>query len=326
MGLYSVNLKGYDDYTEFKGINDRHNELDDCIDTLQTRLKIENLRPRTINDYMKWYKRYANFCAENQIYKFSELNSHTIYDWLSKMKVSDSTKNIRLKSLKAALNRLYDMDYLTTNYWKNIRIKVDTEQKHGASEQDVQELLSRLDLTNFFELRDAVAILLMYRTGIRNSTMMLVRERNFSFSENIIYFDGEIMKNHKKLALPIDDQLSQLTQLLISQNDKIRAHNNKRNDFIFINRVGDSIYKGGSHSNTIQKRLFKYANKYNYRNINPHGLRRGFATNLLYAGANVALISKALGHSSLEVTTRYLDITEKEIIDGVRKFMNEKTE
>ncbi|WP_083432894.1 tyrosine-type recombinase/integrase [Alkalibacterium sp. 20] len=93
------------------------------------------------------------------------------------------------------------------------------------------------------------------------------------------------------------------------------------NDYLFINRSGEGICKGGSNSNTIQKRLFEYSIKYNFRNINPYCLRRGFATNLLKAGANVVLISKGFGHSSSEVTTRYLNITEKELIDGVREYL-----
>lgn len=321
MGLYSVDLNGYEGLTDLHILKGNKSELEEYSDILYTRLRIENLRDRTIKDYMKWYKSYIEYCSSKKINNLSELNSNTIYDWLSSMNVSDTTKNIRLKSLKATLNRLYDMNYLSDKFWKNIRIKVDTEQKHGANEEDIQKLLSTLDLSNFFELRDAVAILTMYRTGIRNSTMMLLREKHIAFSEGILYLDGDIMKNHKKLALPIDNQLSELTQLLIKQNNKIREHNNKNNDYVFITRVGDSLHKGGSHSNAIQKRLFKYSNRYGFENITPHGLRRGFATNLLKAGANVALISKALGHNSLEVTTRYLDITEKEVIEGIRKFM-----
>lgn len=321
MGLYSVDLDGYEDLSKFTISNCSSNELEEYLDILHTRLKIENLRDRTIKDYMKWYKNYALYCNDKQITKLSELNSNTIYDWLSSMNVADTTKNIRLKSLKATLNRLYDMDYIPDNFWKDIRITVDTVQKHGAREEDIQKLLLTLDLSNFFELRDAVAILMMYKTGIRNSTMMLLREKHIAFSEKILYLDGEVMKNHKKLALPIDEQLSDLTQLLIKQNNKIREHNNKNNDYIFITRVGDSLFKGGSHSNVIQKRLLKYSNRYDLENISPHALRRGFATNLLKAGANVGLISKALGHSSLEVTTQYLDITEKEVIEGIRKYM-----
>lgn len=322
MGLYTVDLNGREESINFKNDVNRNNQLELYVDVLETRLRMENLRSRTIHDYLKWYKHYIRYCETQRIYEMQKLGTNSIYDWLDNMEVADSTKNIRLKSLKACLNRLYDMNYFENNYWKNVKIRIDIKQKHGANENDVQKLLSTLNLNDFFGLRDAVAILLMYRTGIRNSTMMQVREKHFDFSDNIMYLDGTIMKNHKKLALPIDNQLSQLLQLLIFQNSKIRKHNNVHNDYLFVNRTGIGICVGGSHSNTIQKRLFKYSNKYSIENITPHGLRRGFATNLLKSGANIALISKALGHSSLEVTTRYLDISEKELIEGLREFQN----
>ncbi len=37
-------------------------------------------------------------------------------------------------------------------------------------------------------------------------------------------------------------------------------------------------------------------------------------------GVNLALISKALEHSSLAVTTQYLDIDVEEVIDNLREF------
>ncbi|WP_342504489.1 tyrosine-type recombinase/integrase [Lysinibacillus sp. FSL L8-0126] len=42
--------------------------------------------------------------------------------------------------------------------------------------------------------------------------------------------------------------------------------------------------------------------------MKPHNIRRSYATNLCRKGVNVAVISKALGRSSLVVTERYLEI------------------
>ncbi|OJF92171.1 hypothetical protein AX762_02925 [Alkalibacterium sp. 20] len=50
-----------------------------------------------------------------------------------------------------------------------------------------------MNFNDFFGIRDAEAIFLMYRTGIRNSTMMFNRERHFDFTDNIVYLDGTIM-------------------------------------------------------------------------------------------------------------------------------------
>lgn len=43
------------------------------------------------------------------------------------------------------------------------------------------------------------------------------------------------------------------------------------------------------------------------KRVHPHGLRHTFADELRAAGADVVVISKLLGHSSIAVTSRYLD-------------------
>ena len=43
------------------------------------------------------------------------------------------------------------------------------------------------------------------------------------------------------------------------------------------------------------------------KRVHPHGLRHTFAVELEQAGTPVTVISKLLGHSSVAVTSRYLD-------------------
>jgi len=71
----------------------------------------------------------------------------------------------------------------------------------------------------------------------------------------------------------------------------------------------------------IRKRFAKYSVMYGLPNINPHALRRGFAKRLLNKGAHIAFISKALGHSDIAVTTRYLHIDKEEVANNLRKYL-----
>ncbi|WP_373758169.1 hypothetical protein [Jeotgalibaca porci] len=82
------------------------NNIIDTVSLLQQRLKNEGLRERTIYDYVKWYEHFINHCMKKGVQDLSEISTDYIYNWLSEMEVKDTTKNIRLKSLKAGLNRL----------------------------------------------------------------------------------------------------------------------------------------------------------------------------------------------------------------------------
>ncbi|WP_089936273.1 hypothetical protein [Lysinibacillus sp. F5] len=56
-------------------------------------------------------------------------------------------------------------------------------------------LLSLLDMTNFIQFRDAVAILTIYKTGIRMNTLIQLEEKHINFKTNSSLLTGDIMKN-----------------------------------------------------------------------------------------------------------------------------------
>ena len=58
-----------------------------------------------------------------------------------------------------------------------------------------------------------------------------------------------------------------------------------------------------SSNYAVSKKLSKYSKRFNLPNIKAHAIRRAYAKNLLEKGASVSLISKALGHSDLSLTT-----------------------
>lgn len=120
--------------------------------------------------------------------------------------------------------------------------------------------------------------------------------------------------------MPFDELLKKLLQVLIKQNAVIRRGYGKSNSLLFITKYGDIISTSPTHNN-IQKRLNKYASMYGLKNINPHALRRGFAKSLLDKGANVAVISKALGHSDISVTTKYLHFDVDEVANNLRTYL-----
>lgn len=280
-------------------------------------MKAAGLRERTISDY----EIYVNdFMEKTGVKVLPEINADHVYAWLASMNVSNQTKLTRLKCLKAFFSRCFDNGWLESKFWNSIRIKVDNPVKEGATDREIQILLSMLDLTDFVQLRDAAAILLMYQTGIRVGTLARLENKHVNFESNLLKIDGGIIKNHESIYLPFDDVLARLLNALIKQNDLIRRDNRVKNELLFITSRGMTVLSSPSN-NIITKRLNKYAKEFGLKNINPHALRRGFAKNLLNKGANIALISKALGHSGLAVTTRYLHLDKDEVAESLRKFL-----
>lgn len=298
--------------TERKGMT-----IAQALDVVVKQMQAAGLRERTISDYIIHVSHFGQVTGELTL---NELKVDHIYAWLSTMNVSNSTKLIRLKCLKAFLGRCFKNGWLTRNFWDSVKIKADTPIKEGATDREIRTLLSLLDLTDFVQLRDAVAILTMYQTGLRVGTVVQLENKHVDVGAKMFKIDGEIVKNHEAIHLPFDDVLARLIAVLLRQNDAVRREHNVRNELLFITMHGGPIATSPTNNN-IQKRLNKYARMYGLRNINPHALRRGFAKNLLKKGADLPLISKALGHSDLAVTTRYLHLDREEVAENLRKYL-----
>ena len=290
--------------------------IEKVLKTVSMQMRVSGLRERTISDYNLHVN---HFCKITSSVNLSDITTNEIYEWLNSMEVSNATKLIRLKCLKAFLGKCFDNGWIPIKFWLSINIKVDKNVKKGATKNEIEVLLSLLDTTTFVGLRDAVAILTLYQTGIRINTLGQLEEKHIDFNTLTLNLSGNIMKNHKMLQLPIDNKLANLLQVLIQQNNKIREYQNQKNENIFITHKGTSLMTK-STNNAISKQLNKYANQYGLENINPHSLRRGFAKNLMERGCHIALISKALGHSDLAVTTQYLDLDIEEVANSLRDY------
>ena len=295
----------------------QHILIDYALKVVTRQMEALGRRDRTIEDYKRYMNSYTK--TTNQTY-IDEITLDSIYSWLDSMDVQASTKRIRLKALKAILGKFYDNGWVEKRFWANITIKVDKKVKPCASERDVALLLSMLDLTNFIELRDACAILLMYRCGLRLGTIATMQEEHIDFQNQCLDLTGDVMKNHELLKLPVDEVTLSLLETLIQKNKTIRHKNKKRNSLVFINKFGNTIQPTYSN-NAIRKRLSIYSKMTGLENIDPHALRRGFATNLLKHGASVPLISKALGHSDIAVTTQYLYLDTEQVASELRRYL-----
>lgn len=291
--------------------------IDKALEVIKRQMIVSNLRPRTISDYEL---HVTNFSRKMKIKYLDEVNTKSIYAWLESMEVAPQTKLIRLKCLKAFLSKCMDNGWIRERFWKKINIKVDAKVKEAASAKEVRILLSLLDMKNFVQLRDATAVLLIYRSGIRMNSLSQLKENHIDFHQRLLKLDGDITKNHQEIILPFDDTLNDLLRALVNHNKKIRREYGVLNDFIFITKTGTTIMANESN-NIIQKNLYRYPKVYGLKNINGHSLRRAFAKNLLKRGANVAIISRALGHANLGITSRYLRLDKEELANALRRFL-----
>lgn len=291
-------------------------KITEAFEIISNQMMVSGSRERTIYDYKLTIK---YFMRATELEYLADVNSDSIYLWLSKWNVSDVTKLSKLKCFKAFLSRCHDNGWIQYKFWKHINIKVNMKIKEGASENDVLTALSHLDFNNYIDLRNGTAILLIYKTGIRISTLVNLEEKHIDFENKSLNISGDIMKNHNAQLLPFDETLDLLLKTLIQKNREIKKEYGQNNNFLFISSRGKTIKT--TTSNAISKALHDLSKTYALDNITPHALRRGFAKNLYKKSKDLLLVSKALGHADLSVTTRYLHTKISDVSDRLRDYL-----
>ncbi|XRD24246.1 site-specific integrase [Lysinibacillus fusiformis] len=295
----------------------RYKLFSEAVGTIISQMEVSGYRPRTIKDYDTVL---MNFSKSAGVTYLEEITVDTIYSWLDGMQVVNQTKLTRLKVLKSFLGKCFINGWLNLNFWQSINVKVDRKVKKGAKPNDIAILVSLIDKSTFIGLRDATAILTMYKTGIRINTLGQLGESHIDWENQMLVLNGAILKNHQMLKLPLDEQLLCLYRMLIQCNDKIREHYGHKNKYLFISAKGTTL-NTKSTNNAISKQLTKYAKRFGLKNINAHAIRRAYAKRLHDKGASIAIISKALGHSDLAVTTQYLDLDVEEVAKDLREYL-----
>ena len=206
---------------------------------VKEQMRLSGIRKQTIREYDYIFSR---FIGSSNIEYLDEVNAESIFQFIASLgDVKDITKQSKLRVVKAILNRIYDNGWITQKFWKDIKIKVDEKIKPPANENNLAILLSLLDMKNFIQFRDAVAVLTIYKCGLRMSTLIQLTESNFDFENKLLIIEGDLMKGREVLKLPFDDQLMDYLQRLIQQNNIIRNHYKKRNKYIFVSKFGDSL-------------------------------------------------------------------------------------
>jgi site-specific recombinase XerD len=130
-------------------------------------MRIAGNRIRTIESYDYIFNQFVQF---NKLEYVEDITADSIYEYLGSLEVAQQTKLMRLKSIKAVLNKFHNNGWMKQKFWSTINIKIDKKVKKDAKANDIEMLIDLIDQNTFIGFRDRVAILTLYKTGIRIQT------------------------------------------------------------------------------------------------------------------------------------------------------------
>lgn len=287
-----------------------------AIRDYQLYLKIERgLSQNTIDSYTRDLEKLTLFLEANEmnlspIFIDNDVIQKFIYEVAKK--INPRTQARIISGLRSFFDYLVFEDYRKTNPTDLLEApKIGRKLPDTLSENEIDALISAVDLSHPQGERNRIILETMYSCGLRVSELITLKISDLFFDEGFIKVTG---KGNKERFVPIHYNAQKYISIYINE---IRSHmkpSKGYEDTLFLNRRGKGLTRQMIF--TIIKNLSIKINL--NKKISPHTLRHSFATHLLKNGADLRAIQQMLGHESITTTEVYVHLDTsylKEVVE-----------
>lgn len=233
----------------------------------------------SINHFVKWSK----------IENLSEITNDMINDWMKSQSINGCgpvTVNNRLKHLLVIIQYYKDYGMSIPGFFRPQiqKQKEDDPCRRAFSRETIYRALQFADRETWLMIK------LAFDCGLRMKELRNIRLKDINQREIRIYGKGGKQRF-----------------VIISSEVEIRLHNhilrNNIRDYLWASATKPNSPKSAETIRRKMKAAFQAAGVYGFK---PHELRHSYATDLKKLGASTRAIQYGLGHSTEQVTERYL--------------------
>ena len=189
------------------------------------------------------------------------------------------------------------------------------EQKlpNFLSIEELEKLLSSIDLAKPQGVRDLAMFEIMYASGIRISECLQLNLEDLHLTMGFVRVFG---KGGKERIIPLGGAALRACSHYIEEARPKLLKSNERTEAIFINQRGKRLTRQG-----IWKLLNKHARNAGInKDITPHVLRHSFATHLIENGADLRAVQEMLGHADISTTQIYTHVSKSRLKEVYKEF------
>jgi integrase/recombinase XerD len=287
-----------------------------AIRDFQLFLKIERgLSQNTIDSYSRDLEKLLIYLENHKvIYSPITIDEDTVQNFIYDIakKVNPRSQARIISGLRSFFDYLIFEDYRKTNPTDLIEApKIGRKLPDTLSEDEINQLISAIDLSHPQGERNRTILETMYSCGLRVSELITLKISDLFFDEGFIRVIG---KGNKQRFVPIHDNAQKYILLYINNIRNQLTAQKGFEDTVFLNRRGKGLTR-----QMIFIILKDLSIKIEWtKKISPHTLRHSFATHLLKNGADLRAIQQMLGHESITTTEVYVHLDKsylKEVVE-----------
>ena len=263
---------------------------------------IKNVAPITIRNYRKVWDYFTEWYKGDLL----DVSSFTVGNWILYLK----QKNLTITSINSYLTNLRTIvNYMAAEGMiKPIKVKHLKQQdpiKETYTDDELKKLLVKPDKRKctFTEFRNWTIINVLIGTGIRRGTLICLKLSDLDLLNGFMSMSHT--KNGKANVVPLS------SSLLIILREYLLLSKLPADSFLFPDTYGNQM-KPYRLSHVVAT----YNRKHEVTKTSVHAYRHTYAKLMIMNGCDVFKLQKLLGHSSLEMTRRYVELYSIDLKQG----------
>lgn len=287
--------------------------ISEAISEFITYQRVCGNSPATVDFYSIVLRLFREFTGDVDVDELTLQLCNEYSISLSDVGISSVTKQSYIRGLRAFLNWLYDNEYIDIDLCARFKLpRAQRTQPDVLTDDEIRRLFFSFSGNDWRTSRNRLMVALMIDSGLRRHEVVSLELGRIHVSERYLFVTG---KGNKDRYVPLADfTISCLKDYL----HKTRFATPRK--FLFIQESPDGIGFVPITDNTVKQLFYKLKERTGIERLHPHLLRHTFATRYYMNGGNVYTLQSILGHTSLEMTKRYVSLAHSMMMADFAKF------
>lgn len=265
-------------------------------------LKAKHRSEGTIREYTKAIEHCMAYVNKSE----AEIKPIDLELWQSSMSnLSSASVAQRISAVREYFKFLYRNEFISRNPAEMLEApQIKNREQSALNGEQVRAMVNAA--TNE---RNKAIIMMLAQTGLRiHELANITLEQYESRSNNVLVIRG---KGNKDRLVGLADETIDLIDSYIANERKDGC------EYLFVGNRGNKM--DGKNTSAMLKVCARKAGIENWEelHISNHTMRRTFATMMSEADVPIEVISKAMGHSGIQITSRYVKRTEQRAINAM---------
>lgn len=228
--------------------------------------------------------------------------------WNRERGLQPGGEHAQMRAIRATIRWAFEEEMILSD--PTARIKLPSLPNESPPAVQPHEVQAMLDITKGWRhpMRDAALLLTLYDTGLRTGEIAGLKTSDVDVTKGVIHVRAETSKREKGRVVPLGVRAARAITRYERQERKPAS---ERIDTLFLGREGMPM--GRSALGQLLARLARSAG-IPRENAAPHAWRRGFAVEFLRQGGNLFSLQQILGHSSLQMSRRYVTYLPQDLM------------